>query len=71
MIKTIDLTNMLDQQRVDDTLRNYKTNSSSSKQSVSVITGSQNSLQKKFIHQKNPKDPFPMTPDDLLKYYGK
>ena len=49
MIKTIDLTNMLDQQRVDDTLRNYKTNSSSSKQSVGVISGSQNSLQKKFI----------------------
>lgn len=62
---------MLDQQRVDDTLRNYKTNSSSSKQSVGVISGSQNSLQKKFIQQKNSNNPFPMSPEDLLKYYGK
>ena len=47
-LKTIDINHILDQhQRVDDTLRQYKTNSSSSKQSMGVVSAT--SQHKKFI----------------------
>ena len=52
VLKTIDINQILDQQqRVDGTLRQYKTNSTSSKQSMGIVSGtlSQNSQQKKFI----------------------
>lgn len=49
----IDLGNMLEQQRHEEHALAYKSgNSTSSKQSVSAISGSQNSLQKKFASQK-------------------
>ena len=49
----IDLGNMIEQQRLDEQTLVYKSgNSTSSKQSVSAISGSQNSLQKKFATQK-------------------
>lgn len=44
VLKTIDINHILDQQqRVDDTLRQYKSQSTSSKQSMGVVSGSQNS----------------------------
>jgi hypothetical protein len=40
VLKTIDMNHILDQQqRVDDTLRQYKTNGTSSKQSVGIVSG--------------------------------
>jgi hypothetical protein len=53
VLKTIDINHILDQQqRVDGTLRQYKTNSTSSKQSMGIGSGtlSQTSQQKKFIN---------------------
>ena len=73
----IDLGNMIEQQRLDEQTLVYKSgNSTSSKQSVSAISGSQNSLQKKFATQKQQQmhqqaASFPMTPEEVLKHYGK
>lgn len=70
-IKTIDLNNAMDQQRIDDTLHHYKSNSASSKQSVGIISGNQNSLQKHQRQQSQQPGQFPMNPDDVIKIYGK
>lgn len=63
--------------RQDDGNMVFKSgNSTSSKQSVSAISGSQNSLSKKFASSKSHQmqqqaTQFPMAPEDVLKHYGK
>lgn len=65
--KTIDLTNIIEQARNDDSLRNYKSLSSSSKNSVQY----QGSQSKKLIQKQNSSNgTFPMHPEDVRRHFG-